>query len=473
MAVTVPFVVRPASAHGVGTPPGSQAVTIIYHGTYRANYAGTKDPASPTGIVGETDKVNVTWTLSWTGTMGELFPNGAITSPSLRFSQATVTGRFRMTDTEESSGKWHTAECHASVVPSQESPTFNVSQIAGNTTDWNFSVTDFVTTNPPLSALKDPCKIHSVVSGPIFGSHVSLSASHGGESKSEYKVPGVIVNTSLSVVLGSTYAALGDSFSSGNFEPFTEPGDPCDRSYGAYPELYDKDKVDFLACSGATSANVLENQVPKVPKGTKLVSVTAGGDDVNLFGVFKVCLVTDLINRLGPLLTGKKPVACPHTEAKSVGDRLKAPATREKDALISLFKAIKEQAKRVYVLGYPNPLPPRFKSGTCKGLEDITFIGKSKNTVHLPLGIVAADVPFLYQLVEAMNRVVQEAANAAGVNYVEPSPEFARHTVCAKSPWFFPLKIGPGLLSRIGHPNAQGQQEMMKELRASAGAPPQ
>ncbi|MBR7679350.1 lipase, partial [Streptomyces daliensis] len=79
--------------------------------------------------------------------------------------------------------------------------------------------------------------------------------------------------------------ALGDSYSSGvgagDYDP--DSGD-CKRSANAYPQLWSAanapSSFDFVACSGATTDDVLSGQLDALSDATGVVSISIGGNDV-------------------------------------------------------------------------------------------------------------------------------------------------------------------------------------------------
>lgn len=115
---------------------------------------------------------------------------------------------------------------------------------------------------------------------------------------------------------GAKYVAMGDSYSSGEGNPPFEIGtdvggaseNRCHRSSQAYPRLLQSSlnlgSMDFVACSGATTADVLGNrsgpgnwnegaQVGALSADTEVVTVTIGGNDAGfqeyLFGCISIC----------------------------------------------------------------------------------------------------------------------------------------------------------------------------------------
>ena len=83
----------------------------------------------------------------------------------------------------------------------------------------------------------------------------------------------------------AAYVAMGDSFSSGAYAPYTATSGSCDRSMTAYPIASLLSPLFFVACSGATTEDMegmgkksQPNQLSDLSQATSVVSVTAGGD---------------------------------------------------------------------------------------------------------------------------------------------------------------------------------------------------
>lgn len=91
------------------------------------------------------------------------------------------------------------------------------------------------------------------------------------------------------------YVALGDSYAAGvaagSYDPAS--GD-CHRSTRAYPALWAAGHPggDFLdlACGGADTAAVLSGQLPRLPAGTAMVTLTVGGNDLDFSDAVVDCL---------------------------------------------------------------------------------------------------------------------------------------------------------------------------------------
>jgi hypothetical protein len=177
------------------------------------------------------------------------------------------------------------------------------------------------------------------------------------------------------------------------------------------------------------------------------VSVTAGGDDLNLFGVAIRCV-----------LYGRDPSNCRRALGLSLGSKATS-LTQVQRNLVGLFGAIRAKARnaKVYVLGYPNPLPQLVPKSCVAPLRLWEAGGL--------LGLRQTDAELFWAVIGMLNRRVQAAARSADVRYFKP---FTGHNICSQDPWFFPLASNALTL----HPNEDGQAEMAMLLRQAAGRPP-
>jgi len=92
----------------------------------------------------------------------------------------------------------------------------------------------------------------------------------------------------------TNYAALGDSYSSG-VGAGDYSGGSCDRSAHAYAQqwadTHAPSSFSFLACSGATTTDVINGQVSALSLATTLVSITIGGNDAGFSSVMQTCVL--------------------------------------------------------------------------------------------------------------------------------------------------------------------------------------
>ena len=92
------------------------------------------------------------------------------------------------------------------------------------------------------------------------------------------------------------YVALGDSYTSGVGAGNYYPGSgSCDRSANAYSVLWanahNPASYASVACSGATTGDVISSQLSALSSATTLVSITIGGNDVGFTSVMETCVL--------------------------------------------------------------------------------------------------------------------------------------------------------------------------------------
>ncbi len=250
------------------------------------------------------------------------------------------------------------------------------------------------------------------------------------------------------------YVALGDSFAAGDgvAPPFAPGGAACHRATGAYPLLYAPD-AGFFACSGAQISDITAQsvhgeppQIDHVSSFTRLVTVSIGGNDAELFGALDKCVTFGISggrcrNKFG------------------IGDSIDASIAALPNRLRTLLVLIRARAApraRIALVGYPNPLPAT-EPANCKLLE----VSNTRGFAKLP----AADVVWFHGLIERVNAALKAAAEGQHAIYVAP---FSGHDVCGSDPWFNRLSRGFHAL----HPNAAGTAAIARELRSALGPPP-
>jgi GDSL-like Lipase/Acylhydrolase family len=220
---------------------------------------------------------------------------------------------------------------------------------------------------------------------------------------------------------GTTYAALGDSYSSGVGTNSYTLDSACKRSVYAYPYLWAQKHagtaLSFVACSGATTSNLLSTQIQAVTSATTLVTMTIGGNDIGFANLIYRCTLTDCTAALD-------------ATTASLGTTLNGP-------LDQVFNAVKSRAAfdaKIIVVGYPQV----FSSVGCFGTLGITSTERAKANA----------------LAVALDTLISKRALADGVTYTSALQAFTGHAVCSSSPWL----NGLNLLSTTEsyHPNRSG-----------------
>jgi lysophospholipase L1-like esterase len=221
------------------------------------------------------------------------------------------------------------------------------------------------------------------------------------------------------------YVALGDSYAAG-----TAAGSfpNCQHGAGGYPALLPLGSRIGLpvnvACSGATTFAVIDNQLSALDRDTRLVTITVGAANLDLSGLLTVCTQT--------------PVNC---EAEINARIARLPEVGRN--LTGLYAAVAEVAPRarVVVTGYPHlfePVNPLFTA--------------------------------INGAIDLLNSTIEQAvsvANDADVNihYVDVVAEFAGHGIggTLPPPFIFP----PGVPIEAFHPTPAGYSAYADAISAA------
>lgn len=250
------------------------------------------------------------------------------------------------------------------------------------------------------------------------------------------------------------YVALGSSFAAGIGLGPRAPGSPlvCMRSINGYPQqlarLRGLSLVD-ATCSGATAKHVLQGgqlflgpQLDALGKGTELVTMTVGGNDVRYVGDLSL-----LAARGSPSLFGwaiRRSWKGPLSAERRDFDELHAK-------LLAILAEVRRRSPeaRIVVLTYPLILPP---AGSCPKLH----ITEEQAAEMRNVGDRLADV----------TRSVARDANAL---LIDMHALGAEHHACSAVPWV------NGWLEPAGtqfHPTLEGSRAMAAAISAALDAAP-
>jgi lysophospholipase L1-like esterase len=197
------------------------------------------------------------------------------------------------------------------------------------------------------------------------------------------------------------YAALGDSYSSGDVtDNYYSSSGSCDRSPQGYPALWvashTVSNFDFAACSGAQTADVINSQLGGLSASTNLVSITIGGNDAGFSSVMTTCITgsdSDCYNAV--------------TSAENFAN------TTLRGRLDTTYADIRSHAPNahVVVLGYPRFY--QVPGGCWLGLDDTkrTYIDGGSDT----LDSVAS----------------QEVAKYSNFTWADVRGAFSAHEICS------------------------------------------
>jgi len=216
------------------------------------------------------------------------------------------------------------------------------------------------------------------------------------------------------------YTALGDSYSSGVGAGSYDLDSSCMRTSNAYPAKVAAATgftLSFTACSGATTTDVIANQLGPLNASTDYVTVSAGGNDAGFSSLIANCTILNCVSAINSKITWT--------------------STTLPGLLNSLYSQIQTKAPNatVIVVGYPR----LFSGSTCTSA----------------FGISGSEMTAANNLVDAMDTVTATRAAAYGFTYKSAVSQFTGHALCSSSPWLNGLS--PFAISNSYHPNASGQ----------------
>ncbi len=301
----------------------------------------------------------------------------------------------------------------------------------------------------------------ATLAGIVAVATVALTAGPAAAKASPPTVSGHSVKT-------SPYVALGDSYSSAaGVAPFV-PGSPvgCSRSQLNYAhdiaaQTHPASFTD-VTCSGAKTSDFFSPQAVTPPdprvgpqldavsKDARLVTMTIGGNDENVFvNSFFGCAALTATNPTGN--------PCQQKYGTTFDDEI---LTQTYPHLVAALTAVHRKAPvaTVAILGYPQILPARWVPG-CAGV----------------MPIAVGDVPWLHHQQDVLNGVVREAAQHTGARFIDMTASSTGHDACQPvgQRWIEPA-VGP-INAYPVHPNTTGEAAMADQtllqlrLRQPAG----
>ncbi|GAB3795957.1 SGNH/GDSL hydrolase family protein [Humibacter antri] len=227
------------------------------------------------------------------------------------------------------------------------------------------------------------------------------------------------------------YAALGDSYSAG-MGAGDETG-RCRRSPHGFPQQLAKSKTivlsRFVACSGATTSDVLEHQIDALDPQIDLVTITIGGNDLDVSVLPSAC--------------GRGETdACKTAVATSVALLHTLALKLEKT-----YQAIAKAAPHARILVADYPL-----------FYDLPVINENTLGSEELSAAIAVDTAVASLDATIAKAVAKQRAVGTDIRFVDV--QFRGHGVNAKKPWF--VLTG----SDAYHPTAAGYAQYAKTLAA-------
>lgn len=227
---------------------------------------------------------------------------------------------------------------------------------------------------------------------------------------------------------GSKYVALGDSFASGpGLLPFdmTRPdGPPCARSTQNYAHQVTKKLglvLDDRTCGGAGIAEV-RSQLGAVTTDTALVTITVGGNDLDLFvDLLRYSCAHDP-GPMAALPDFMRDLACKQRVDQARSEAKLAGVQSGLESLVSDIRRLAPQA-RVVLTDYVGLLP---KTGIGCAVEPLT----------------TEEARFVLAQDRRFSLAVKNAAQATGASFIDISKDSRFHDVCSADPWANGYRFG-------------------------------
>jgi hypothetical protein len=222
--------------------------------------------------------------------------------------------------------------------------------------------------------------------------------------------------------LADNYAGLGDSYSAGTGTNSYSLNSSCTRGVYAYPYLAFQQRpntaLTFVACGGATTADVINTQVNSLSSATNEVSITIGGNDIGFASLITNCTLANCLTAL---------------QNANTNIQTTLPAK-----LDNAYNAIRAHAPnaRVTVLGYPQLMQGRTCGLRAPGISSSEAVA-TDNTASL------------------LDQTIAGRAAAHGFVYKSAIAQFSGHGVCSSSPWLNGLNLFSDTSGSF-HPNRTG-----------------
>lgn len=277
-----------------------------------------------------------------------------------------------------------------------------------------------------------------VVSASVLASGVTLAAPAGAAPAEDESV-------------FTSYVALGDSYAAGPLIP-VQSGAPagCLRSDRNYPSIVARrggvSDLDDVSCSGATTADLFAPQatplgvnppqLDALTDDTEGVTLTIGADDTGFVQIIAECAQASPARPAG--------AACRDAHTEDGEDVLAAGIADTAPAVAAALAEIGQRSPdaRVLVVGYPAVLP----------------VDGPGCAPAVPLS--PGDVAYLRDTEIALNAMLAEQADSAGVEFVDTYDRFAGHDICQRPGVKWVEGLVPTSPAAPVHPNALGMAEM-------------
>jgi lysophospholipase L1-like esterase len=251
------------------------------------------------------------------------------------------------------------------------------------------------------------------------------------------------------IASGSRYVALGSSFAAGpGISPIVDA--PAGRSGNNYPHLVAQelglDLVD-VSYSGATTAHLLDTpqdaappQLEAVSADTQLVTITAGGNDLEYIGTFLRGSFLNTVARPATIL-GRRFANRIRARVSYLKDDASYAAVA--DSLIAVVERTRERSPSARVLL----------------VDYLSLVGPAtRPRIDVPLN--EEQLPSIAIMADGLAGAFAKAAAATGAELVTASAASRDHAIGSAEPWVTGFTMLPPNLGGFVpyHPNGAGMR---------------
>jgi len=249
---------------------------------------------------------------------------------------------------------------------------------------------------------------------------------------------------------GSQYVALGSSFAAGpGIAPIVDK--PAGRSGANYAHLVAAEldlELTDVTYSGATTAHLLDTrqddappQLDAVGPDTALVTITAGGNDLEYIGTFIRGSILNTLAKPATLL------------GRRVANRIRARVSYLKDdaayqaaadSLTAVVENVRERSPNARILL----------------VDYLTLVGPSTRP-RLDVPLNEEQLPSVAMMADGLADAFAKAAAAGGADLIAASAASRDHAIGSPDPWTTGFTLRPpGVLGGFVpyHPNAAGMR---------------